>query len=177
MRSAQRLSIAFCWIALAIAGRVYGAAPASQPAQTYITTAEAQLREGPGTNHRVVATIPQGIKIQVVGRDGYWLKVQSKQGNRPGYIDERYARPLEVSQTERPPPSMSAAAGPYRTKTEVELRDGPGLNYKVLTRLPANIKIHVVRSEGEWLRIESKQGNRPGYVDKRSVERWSERAK
>jgi uncharacterized protein YgiM (DUF1202 family) len=176
MRSPQRLSIALLWIVSAIAGLVYGGAPATQPAQTYITTTEAQLREGPGTNHRVVATIPQGIKIQVVGRDGYWLKVQSKQGNRPGYIDERYARPLEVSQTQRPSPPMPVA-GPYRTKSEVELRDGPGLNYKVVAKLPADIKIHVVRSEGDWLRVESKQGNRPGYVEKRSVERWSERAK
>jgi hypothetical protein len=41
--------------------------------------------------------------------------------------------------------------------------------------LPANIKIHVVRSEGDWLRVESKHGGNPGYVERQAAEPWRDR--
>jgi hypothetical protein len=43
-----------------------------------------------------------------------------------------------------------------------------------VTRLPADIKVNVIRSEGDWLRVESQKGGKPGYVDKRDVERWKD---
>jgi uncharacterized protein YraI len=142
---------------------------------SYLTTADVQVRSGPGAKYDVVATIPKGIKISVVGREGHWLKVESKHGNKPGYIDEQFARPLEqqpVAQLKAATPSI---AGEYRTLRDVELRDGPGTKYKVVALLPAGIKINVVRAEGDWLRVESKRGGKPGYVEVRTVERWSAR--
>jgi hypothetical protein len=35
--------------------------------------------------------------------------------------------------------------------------------------------VHVTSAEGEWLRVESKSGGKPGYVAKWDVERWTER--
>jgi hypothetical protein len=56
---------------------------------------------------------------------------------------------------------------------ETELRGGPGFNYPTLTKLPADIKVNVTRGEGDWLRVESKHGGKPGYIEKRDVERWN----
>jgi N-acetylmuramoyl-L-alanine amidase len=141
---------------------------------TFITTSDVQVRKGPGTNHPVVATIPEGIKINVVGREGYWLKIESKQGNQPGYIDEQFARPLDTAQTSQTKTAAPSVAGPYRTLTDVDLREGPGPQHRIMAKLPAGIKVNVVRAEGDWLRIESKRGNKPGYLEKRSVERVTE---
>ncbi len=142
---------------------------------SYLTTAEVQVRQGPGASYEIISTIPKGIKVNVVDREGYWLKIESKQGRQPGYIDEQYARPLDPPRTAQTTKPSRSVAGPYRTLREAELREGPGLKYKVVTRLPADIKVHVVRAEGEWLRVESNRGNKPGYVDKRLVERWTGR--
>jgi N-acetylmuramoyl-L-alanine amidase len=140
---------------------------------SFITTADVQVRKGPGTNHAVVATIPKGIKINVVGREGYWLKIESKQGNQPGYIDEQNARPLEQAAASQTKTAAASVAGSYRTLTDVDLREGPGTQHRIMAKLPAGIKVNVVRAEGDWLRIESKRGNKPGYLEKRSVERWT----
>lgn len=148
----------------------------AQPTKgSYLTTADVNLRSGPGTNYEVVTTIPKGIRVNVVGREGNWLKVESKQGNKPGYIDERYARPLETQQIAQSKSSAPSVAGTYRTLRDVELREGPGTKYKVVTPLPAGVKINVVRAEGEWLRVESKRGGKPGYVEKRNVEPWKDK--
>ncbi|MGH7825044.1 MAG: SH3 domain-containing protein [Candidatus Binatia bacterium] len=142
---------------------------------TFITTADVQVRKGPGANHAVVTTIPKGIKINVVGREGYWLKIESKHGNQPGYIDEQFARPLDTQQASQSKTAAAPVAGPYRTLTDVDLREGPGKQHRIMAKLPAGIKVNVVRADGDWLRIESKRGNKPGYLEKRSVERLTER--
>jgi N-acetylmuramoyl-L-alanine amidase len=149
-----------------------GATVAQAVQGTYITTSDVNLRKGPGTNYEIVTTIPKNVKINVVGKEGRWLKVESKHGGQPGYMDEQYARPVGLQQTNQTKASPLSSAGPYRTLRETDLREGPALTSKVITKLPANIKIHVVRSEGEWLRVESKHGGRPGYVERQSAEPW-----
>jgi uncharacterized protein YgiM (DUF1202 family) len=151
------------------------AAGAQSTKGSYLTTAEVQVRSGPGAKYEVVAKIPKDIKVNVVGREGYWLKIESKHGNKPGYIDEKYARPLEVKQTAQIQKSAPSVAGAYRTLGDIDLREGPGAKYKVVTKLPSGIKIHVVRAEEDWLRVESKRGGKPGYVERFDVERWKER--
>lgn len=145
---------------------------------TYEITADVPLREGPGNYHKIVTTLPKGIQINVVGKEGFWLKVESKHGGKPGYIDEQFARPAVAAApaaTSAAPSSYTSVAGPYRTLREIDLRETPSANSRVVTRLPADIKVNVIRSEGDWLRVESKKGGKPGYVDKRDVERWKDR--
>ncbi len=113
--------------------------------------------------------------MNVVGREGAWLKVESKHGNKPGYINEQYARPVQDQQTAQTKTVVAEVAGPYRTIKETDLREGPGLQYRVAAKLPADVKVNVLRAEGDWLRVESKRGNKPGYVEKRDLERWTER--
>ena len=73
---------------------MFGANPvqAQQNKGSYETTADVPLREGPGNFHEVVTILPKGIQINVVGKEGFWLKVESKHGGKPGYIDEQFAR-------------------------------------------------------------------------------------
>jgi N-acetylmuramoyl-L-alanine amidase len=142
---------------------------------SYVTTADVQVRRGPGTNHEVVATIPKGIKIDVVGREGHWLKIESKHGKQPGYIDEQFARPADTQPAAQSKTAPASVAGTYRTVVDVDLREGPGPQHRIMQKLPAGIIVHVTRAEGDWLRIESKRGNRPGYVEKRVVERWTDK--
>jgi N-acetylmuramoyl-L-alanine amidase len=150
-------------------------APAQAPAAEYLTTTNVNVRKGPGTNYEIVATIPKGVKVNVVGREGAWLKVESKHGNKPGYINGQYARPLQEQLSTQTKPAATSVAGPYRTIRETDLREGPGLQHRIAAKLPADVKVNVLRAEGDWLRVESKRGNKPGYVQKRDVEPWVER--
>ncbi len=169
-KSLQVLTIGiFLWLASAL---VTAPLDASAISGTYMTTADVSLRSGPGMSYPVVTTLPKGIKINVVERQGYWLKVDSKHGGVHGYIDEQFAAPegtAENSPTNKPPPK-----GVYRTLVDVDLRHGPGSTYPVVARLPSGIKVHVVGAEGDWLRIESKHGGKPGYLERKFVERWTE---
>jgi uncharacterized protein YgiM (DUF1202 family) len=142
---------------------------------TFVTTAEVKVRKGPGTTYEAVTTIPKDINVNVVGKEGSWLRIESKHGGKPGYISEQYARPLGAQQFAQDKTSSQSITGPYRTLRETDLREGPASSSRVITKLPANIKINVVRSEGDWLRVVSKHGDKPGYVQRQSVEPWRDR--
>jgi len=142
---------------------------------SYMTTADVALRSGPGSNHEVITTLPKGIQINVVGKEGYWLKVESKHGGKPGYIDEQFAKPNTPVKTAQAKATATSVAGPYRTLREIDLRQSPGTKYPSVAKIPADITVNVVRAEGDWLRIESKKGGKPGYVEKRDLERSRDR--
>jgi D-alanyl-D-alanine carboxypeptidase len=142
---------------------------------SYTTTADVPLRSGPGSNYEAITTLPKGIQINVVGKEGYWLKVESKHGGKPGYIDEQFAARDGATNAAPAKTPATTIAGPYRTLRDIDLRQGPGTKYPTVAKVPADVKVNVVRAEGDWLRVESKKGGKPGYLDKRDVERWQDR--
>ena len=169
MRTLQRLWFSeLIWIFLSTTALLQHHATAAEPTKEtpYVTTADTQLRKGPGTKYDVIQIIPRDFKISVVGKEGSWLKVQSKHGKEPGYIDEQYARPTAMTKSNTP-----SGPGAYVTTGEVNLREGPGTKYKVLRKIPKDTKINVIRIDGNWLRVESKKGNPSGYIDKRFAQK------
>jgi uncharacterized protein YraI len=75
----------------------------------------------------VVTTLPKGTNINVVGREGYWLKVESKHGGQPGYVAA-------------PKVTTTPVAGAYKTIKDVDLRQGPGAKYPVVAKIPSGIQ-------------------------------------
>ncbi|MGH7774482.1 MAG: SH3 domain-containing protein [Candidatus Binatia bacterium] len=143
-------------------------AAATEQTQPYVTTSDVNVRSGPGTQYKIITEIKRGTKVNVAGREGDWLKVVSKQGNPPGYIHERYARPGGEPTKQ----AVSAPAqGSYVTTAEVNVRRGPGLQYEIVAQIPRDTKVQVVDAEGDWLKVQSKHGNPPGYIEKRYAKR------
>jgi len=135
--------------------------------QPYVTNADVKVRSGPGTQYKVVAEIKSGTKVNVAASDRGWLKVISKRGNPPGYIPEQSAQA-----TGEPIKKKSFfAAGSYIATADTPVREGPGLHYKSVAKITKGMKVHVVDAEGNWLKVQSKHGNPPGYIEKRSAER------
>lgn len=142
------------------------AAAAAEQTWPYETTDNVKVRSGPGTQYRVVAEIKSGTKVNVAASDGEWLKVVSKRGNPPGYIPERSARPTGAPITKK----SFFAAGSYIATADTPVREGPGLRYRTVAKITKGMKVHVVDAEGNWLKVQSKHGNPPGYIEKRSAE-------
>jgi uncharacterized protein YraI len=56
---------------------------------TYLTTNEVDARLGPGTDHPIFSTIPKGTKIIIVEREGEWLRIATRRGQPPAYVERR----------------------------------------------------------------------------------------
>jgi len=134
----------------------------SEQTQPYITSRAVSVRSGPGTRYKVVAEIQSGTRVNVAGREEGWLKVVSKRGNPPGYIEERFARPAAQPATR----SVPSVQGSFTTTSDTYVREGPGQHYKTVAKIDKGTKVNVVGAEGDWLKVQSKRGNPPGYIEK-----------
>lgn len=128
----------------------------------YVTVENTKVRTGPGTEFRTIAEIPPNAKVSVVGRDGDWALIVSKKGNAPGFVELAAVKPSDGSVKETLNPKVE---GKYEAVGETNVRSGPGLKYPVVAKIPKGTKLNVVEEAGGWLRVESKRGNEPGYVE------------
>jgi uncharacterized protein YgiM (DUF1202 family) len=136
--------------------------------RAFVTIENTKVRSGPGPQFRVLAEIPHDAKVTAVGRDGDWLLIVSKKGNAPGFIAMAAVRSWEGDRREAAGITSGAphnGEAKYQTIADTPLRSGPGLQYPVVTELTKGTRIVVVENDSGWLRIESKKGNKPGYVD------------
>jgi N-acetylmuramoyl-L-alanine amidase len=131
--------------------------------RVYVTTENTKVRTGPGPQFRAIAEINRDAKVNVVGRDGDWVLIVSKKGNAPGYIEMASVKAATGDETkETLNPQID---GKYETITDTQLRGGPGLHYPVVADIPKGTTLNVVDEDKGWLKVESKRGNKPGYVD------------
>ena len=135
----------------------------------YVTVENTRVRSGPGPQFRNIAEIPAKAKIHVVGKDGDWALIVSKKGNAPGFVELAAIKPGEGEKEEKesgePRRTQSKTEGRYETVTNTQVRSGPGLHYPTVADIPKGTKLNVVDEENGWLKVESKRGNKPGFVD------------
>ena len=140
----------------------------NEQTRVYVTTAGTKVRTGPGTQFRTIADIGPDAKVNVVGRDADWVLIVSKKGNAPGYIEiaSVTAWTGETAKETRAP----AVEGRYEAVTDTQVRSGPGLHYPVVASITKGTKLNVVEEDRGWLKVESKRGNTPGYVEAGSTQ-------
>ena len=76
------------------------ATPASRGGATpgiYEAMRTTTVYENPSTSSKVLANIPAGTRVTVVGSNGEWLEVHSRRGNPPGFIRRGDATFVEKS--------------------------------------------------------------------------------
>jgi len=128
----------------------------------FVIVDNTMVRTGPGTQFRTIAMIRRDARVQVVGRDGDWLLIVSKRGNPPGYIEITSVKPGTGEEQDY----ASPIEGPYELLVDTQVRSGPGLENQVVAEVKKGMKIDVIGEEKGWLRVQSKSGNPPGYVEK-----------
>lgn len=133
----------------------------SESARTYMTVENTKVRTGPGPQFKVLADVPADAKVTAVGRDGDWLLIVSKKGNAPGFIE---MAAVQGGGSERRDSTRTAETR-YQTTKDTQVRSGPGPDHPVVAELAKDTRITVVANENGWLKVESKRGNKSGYVD------------
>ena len=128
----------------------------------YTTTENTKVRTGPGPQFRTIGEIRREAKVQVVGRDGDWVLIVSKKGNPPGYIEMASVEPSRGGGKQQ---SAAPVEGKYESLVDTRVHSGPGLHYPVLAEIKKGTKINVVDEAQGWLKVESRRGNKPGYVE------------
>lgn len=142
-----------------LAATIALAAPAA--AETVEVTASAlNLRTGPGPGFRRILVIYRGRRYQVLARSASWVKLRV--GTREGWSHGSYLRTVNVpGGGATPQPAAPPAAGTPMTVTAgtLNVRSGPGTQYRRLDRLGRGTRVSVIGSSGVWRRITHRGGS------------------
>lgn len=106
---------------------------------TMYTTANLNMRTGPGTSYSVIRVIPKGAAVSVLSISGGWARVTYS--GSTGYSSAAYL-------------TSSVTSNDIRITTEeLNLRSGPGTTYSILAVMPKGSKVTVLSVSGSWARV------------------------
>lgn len=148
---------------------------------TATTTFNLNLREGPGTEHPILATLPQGTVVGFTGftdDTGDWVQVESADGH-VGWVAAQFLSnvPDDLQDHDADLPAAEPAADAAEdafssdvvtatTTVNLRLREGPGLEHQILEVLPQGTVVGftgLTDETGDWVQVDS--ADRPvGWV-------------
>ncbi|WP_079506578.1 SH3 domain-containing protein [Mesobacillus jeotgali] len=131
----------------------------------YATTANLNMRSGPGTNYKVTFTVPKGKTISATERSGNWYKVtytyivNKKKTTKTGWVTGAYLRVYQANQktsvrkTSSATAVVSTAKTTYQTTDKLNIRSGAGTKYKVTRTIPKGVIVYSTARMGSWYKV------------------------
>ena len=125
------------------------------------------VRQGPGTQYKVIGSLTNNTKIEILEQTGDWYKM--KAGNLTGYVSKEY---VELENAEKPdpdpdppqdppkdPPKTDPALPPNEEKygivtaSALNVRSGPGTKNHKVGMVVKGDKLKILEKVGEWYKI------------------------
>lgn len=127
-----------------------------------VTTSSLNVRGGVGTNHSVLFTIKKGEKVEIKETSNGWYKIRTNSGK------EGWSSSQHISITSQDTNSESQAGNKKKTTDRVNLRNGAGASYRVITTLNKGEVLEVVSESNGWAKV--KYDGRIGYISSQYLE-------
>lgn len=133
------------------------AAPSAPSSEIKTTTANLNMRTGPGTGYQIIRVIPRGTQVTASGSENGWYRV-TYQGST-GWASGAY---LVSPDTQAPPPAPSASATYIKTTANLNMRTGASTGYSIITTIPSGTKLESLATSGGWHKVS--YNGRTGWV-------------
>ena len=115
-----------------------------------VAGSDVNLREGPGTNYRILDCLPWGTSVTVTDQsDDTWYAVEVD--GQPGFMSAQFLNILGEPQQEFVTPDPTDEGDPaWVNAMYVRFRSGPGSDYSVLGEYNRGKTLTVYSLEGAW---------------------------
>lgn len=130
--------------------------PSSATAQT---KANLNLRSSKSTKTTVLLTIPKGKTVTVLAVEGSWSKV--KYGAKTGYVANTYLTTSGAA-TPTTPSTGQSINQPFTTTANLNVRQGAGVGYPLVTTIPNGTVVKATKQSGSWYYVT--HNGKSGYV-------------
>ncbi|MDO4990412.1 MAG: SH3 domain-containing protein, partial [Eubacteriales bacterium] len=128
----------------------------------FVTGSDVNLREGPGTNYRILDCLPWGASVTVTDRsDDTWYAVEVD--GQTGFMSAQFLNIEDEQQqaAETPPPAEEGDPA-WVNAMYVRFRSGPGSDYSVLGEYNRGKTLTVYGYSGAWASCSI--DGRSGYI-------------
>lgn len=133
-----------CWIEI------------SQAKMVSIAGDMVNMRSGPGNNYEVVWELGQGYPLSVIDQQGDWLKVADYEGDI-GWVQKD---------------QVAEKAYLVVKKRIVNIRSGPGENYRVIRQAHQGVVFRTLGKKDDWVKIRHEEEDVTGWVLRSLVWGW-----
>ena len=139
-KKALRISVAAALIASMMSVPAYAE-------NAVVTGNGVNMRSGPGTNYRVIDSLPRGATVNVSDRsNGSWYAVEYNGGS--GFMSSSYLSITEEDYSDVTTPSSEGNA--YINAMYVRFRSGPGSDTSILGEYNRGKRVTVTGTSGGW---------------------------
>ncbi|MBF0381710.1 MAG: SH3 domain-containing protein [Magnetococcales bacterium] len=115
----------------------------------------ANMRATANNRAKIIAALPLGTVIQLLGYQNSWAKVALVGGGKTGYIHKRLIVP------DQPIPTGWFRVRPVKG---VNLRKSPSISSDIITKIKKNITVSVVKATDDWVFISLPNRGLKGYI-------------
>ena len=129
-----------------------------------IVTDTLNVRSGPGTMYSINRTVSKGSVYTIVEEQNGWGRLLSG----AGWIS------LEYTEKTNPDPDPAPASFPYLvrvTADSLNVREGPGTNYKVSRTVSRPSVYTIVDAQGDWGLLKAYAAKRNGWINLKYTEK------
>ena len=156
-------------------GSTTGSTGSTSTGSSAVTTDYLNMRQGAGTNYKVIVTIGKGVTVKVLDNsNAQWTKVQTSDGKQ-GYCSKQYLQfsggsgsstPAGGNTSSTPSTTPTTPTGTSLmglTVSSVSIRSGAGTSYGVVCTLAGGTVVTVTdNSNASWVKIKTSSGQQ-GY--------------
>jgi len=126
----------FCWIAV------------SQAKMVSIVGDMVNMRSGPGDNYEVLWELGQGYPLSVIDQQGDWLQVTDYEDDT-GWVQQD---------------QVAEKAYMVVKKRIVNIRSGPGENYRVIRQAQQGVVFRTLQKKDDWVKVRHEEEDVTGWV-------------
>ncbi|MGL5616214.1 MAG: SH3 domain-containing protein [Sarcina sp.] len=125
------------------------------------------VRAGAGTNQRVIGTLKNGAKVNIISEENGWYKISHNNGT--GYVSKKYIKIITEnnggnSNNGGNNSNQSSNIKTIKVNSALNVRSGAGTNHSVIGSLYNGNKVTVKGEEGSWYKIDFQGKN--GFISK-----------
>lgn len=116
----------------------------------YVATQSSNLNVRTGAWGTVIGSLVKGTAVTVVETDGAWSRITSPMN---GWVSTGYLSSAQPSTTITTTTSAMPTSGTVRVNTSLNVRTGPGTNYRYVKSLYNGNNVYIYESRNGWYRI------------------------
>jgi SH3-like domain-containing protein len=118
------------------------------------------MRKGPSTKYSIKWELGKGFPLRVIGSQGNWLKVSDFESD-VGWVYKKLVNRK---------PHLIVKAN-KKSRKRVNIRSGPGTNYKVIGKAEYGVVFKTLKRGDEWVKVQHEQGL-TGWVKRSLLWGW-----
>jgi len=127
-----------------------------------VNASSLNVRSSASTSASIVTNLPRNSKVTVVKESGSWSQVKTASG-QTGWIASQYLQASSGSSTPTNDSGSTSAKPAVVNASSLNVRSSASTSASIVTNLPRNAKVTVLKESGSWSQIKTASG-KTGWV-------------